>query len=416
MGGNAFNLSHPNAQFPRLDTNTYTHLKQENLSALQKLYEFVIVPHEAPEKADHGDVDYVVFKKRQADVLDVVHAEDIQIALGATWFIPSLAKNGFGTSNFAIPWPVDAEEGKSTSDSSAAASSLDTIDYGKYYQVDVHVCPDKDDFDRVEFFKSYGDLGMIVGLICRSIGLSFSSNGLRFSDPLPTYPQITFHLSKDFPDILSFLDTANNARRKARDARPMYQNFLKYVRSIAGTSNNGDTQVHDPSSVKEKGKHRERKQAIMSNVLTRYGKRALYDALLRVASIKQHVKDVYTGRLVTEWTGVQGTPVRWIMNEVERRLGERTTLESDNILKSLKLLSSESMVEEDSDSIKPVHLQLESWEVALDDMDRDEVKSLVVEVKEEMEKEGKLYYDWKAAKEKKASIAKAASTSPPSEA
>ncbi|KAI0785256.1 hypothetical protein C8Q75DRAFT_686109, partial [Abortiporus biennis] len=367
MGGNAFNLSHPNAQFPRLDTNTYTRLKQENLSALQKLYEFVIVPHEAPEKADHGDVDYVVVKKRQADVLDdVVHAEDIQVALGATWFIPSLAKSGFGTSNFAIPWLVDAEEGKSTSDSSAAASSLDTIEYGKYYQVDVHVCPDKDHFDRVEFFKSYGDLGMIVGLICRSIGLSFSSNGLRvqkiiiesqFSDPLPTYPQITFHLSKDFPDILSFLglsldrwkqgfatqsdvfqwvasspyfdprllsraDTANNARRKARDARPMYQNFLKYVRSIAGTSNNGDTQVHDPSSVKEKGKHRERKQAIMSNVLTRYGKRALYDALLRVASIKQHVKDVYTGRLVTEWTGVQGTPVRWIMNEVERRLGE----------------------------------------------------------------------------------------------
>lgn len=47
------------------------------------------------------------------------------------------------------------------------------------YQVDVHVCMDKDEWDRIMFYHSYGDLGMILGVVSRNVGLYLGSKGLK---------------------------------------------------------------------------------------------------------------------------------------------------------------------------------------------------------------------------------------------
>jgi hypothetical protein len=43
----------------------------------------------------------------------------------------------------------------------------------------VHVCTDKEEWTRVIFFNSYGDLGMILGLIARNVGLQLGIKGLK---------------------------------------------------------------------------------------------------------------------------------------------------------------------------------------------------------------------------------------------
>lgn len=48
-------------------------------------------------------------------------------------------------------------------------------------KVDVHVCEDKTELDRVVFFNSYGDLGMILGLLAANVGLKLGSKGLKVS-------------------------------------------------------------------------------------------------------------------------------------------------------------------------------------------------------------------------------------------
>lgn len=158
MGGSAFNLLHPEAKFPRMKPEVYDHLKEKFSDALKNLYLNVATPHEAPEKPDHGDIDFVAFGPR-----DGLTHEDVEHALGSTWSAP--AKGEYGTANFAIP-----------------ASSFGYLGYtaeDEYYQVDVHVCPIEQHFHKVVFFHGYGDLGMIMGLMARSVGLALNPYGLR---------------------------------------------------------------------------------------------------------------------------------------------------------------------------------------------------------------------------------------------
>ena len=54
MGGSAFN-SLPPGSFPRIPPTAYKDLKARLKPALDSLYEYVAVPTEAPEKADHGE-------------------------------------------------------------------------------------------------------------------------------------------------------------------------------------------------------------------------------------------------------------------------------------------------------------------------------------------------------------------------
>jgi hypothetical protein len=47
------------------------------------------------------------------------------------------------------------------------------------YQVDVKVCADRAEWEKIVFFHGYGDLGMILGLIAKNAGIVLSEQGLR---------------------------------------------------------------------------------------------------------------------------------------------------------------------------------------------------------------------------------------------
>ena len=161
MGGNAFNLLLPDASFPRMPPTFYLALKAHLTPILQRFYVQVATPREAPEKIDYGDLDFVVYGQRGAEA-----HEELKTALGASYSIPTEGIRGMH--HFAIPL--------ATSDLRDVASS---IDKAAFFQVDVSVCVNPEEWDRVVFFTSYGDLGMILSSVARSVDLSLGSNGLK---------------------------------------------------------------------------------------------------------------------------------------------------------------------------------------------------------------------------------------------
>lgn len=160
MGGNAFNSILPNASFPRMSPELYQQLKADAAARLRTFYETVGTPCEAPEKSDHGDIDFIVCEAIGDPSLDA-----IRIALGACHMIPL---EGNRMSHFAIPLTRDSEYG-----------SCEGLQ--EFLQVDVHVCGTLEEWRRVMFFNSYGDMGMIIGILTHTYGLTYSCSGLKVS-------------------------------------------------------------------------------------------------------------------------------------------------------------------------------------------------------------------------------------------
>jgi hypothetical protein len=172
MGGKAFLSLLPNATFPRLPPAVYASLKSSLLLRLTPLFQYVGVPHEAPEKVDHGDVDFIVACPHNPTPIG---HEEIKRALGASACIPSAQPDDKGTHNFALrladlvpPQPTDAEP------ASVEASE-------RYVQVDVNIRKDVLDWENVMFFHAYGDLGMLIGRLAASVGLHLGELGLKVS-------------------------------------------------------------------------------------------------------------------------------------------------------------------------------------------------------------------------------------------
>jgi len=170
MGGKAFRSHLPNATFPRLSPLVYASLKSTLLPRLTPLFQYVGVPHEAPEKEDHGDVDFIV-----ACPLNDIGHEEIKHALGANACIPSPQSDRGGTYNFALrladlvtPLPTDA-----------VPVPEETSEV--YVQVDVNICKDAQCWENVMIFHSYGDLGVITGRLAASVGLNLGELGLKVS-------------------------------------------------------------------------------------------------------------------------------------------------------------------------------------------------------------------------------------------
>jgi hypothetical protein len=171
MGGKAFLSILPNATFPRLSPTVYASLKSSLLPRLTPLFQYVDVPREAPEKQDHGDVDFIVACPHTS--ASSGH-EEIKRALGASASIPSGQPDGGGTHNFALrltdlipPQPTEDAEPVETSEI--------------YIQVDVNIRNDAQDWENVMFFHAYGDLGMLIGRLAANVGLHLGELGLKVS-------------------------------------------------------------------------------------------------------------------------------------------------------------------------------------------------------------------------------------------
>jgi hypothetical protein len=133
MGGKAFNFL-PATVFPRIPPPVYRALKARLLPRIQLLYSFAAVPFEAPQKSDHGDLDFVVAcpKVKEDSVIVNVPHEEVRRTIGAKYFIPM---DGNRTSNFAIPvkkgeWSA-VGHGKEEDESRRVAQEDEEI----YYQV-----------------------------------------------------------------------------------------------------------------------------------------------------------------------------------------------------------------------------------------------------------------------------------------
>ena len=151
MGGNAFGSILRPAAFPRIPPTVYRALKARILPLLEELYTYVGIPHVAPEKADHGDLDLIVCLPREHNVpiqdpsgpiatttpgkqqlVNVPH--DIVAAIIKAKYLNSM--DGNRTSNFAVPVPVKewAEIGLVEGEAERTARD-DAGEDGIFYQV-----------------------------------------------------------------------------------------------------------------------------------------------------------------------------------------------------------------------------------------------------------------------------------------
>ncbi|KAI0648125.1 hypothetical protein C8Q79DRAFT_1008476 [Trametes meyenii] len=393
MGGNAFRTVVPDAVFPRMPPAVYTALKSVLLPTLASLYEHVVVPRETPEKADHGDLDFVVTGPREG----LTH-EEVKTSLRASHSVPM---DGPRTSNFAIPLGAFEDVARAWENSPAEEYSA-TEGAAVFFQVDVNVCADHAQWERTVFHHSYGDLGLILGLLVQPAGLSLGVYGLKLIDPVGSPPQ-TFYLSTSMSDVLRFVGLSMHRweqgfatqdeifywvatspfaiplaeRLKARDpqlpakdkveARPMRQRFVTFMQTHDFTS----IPTPETSVFAVLGDKNEKLQV----ALRYFGRDKQHAACLYASRAAKRAKEVLNGKNVQDWTGITGMPVRFVLDETKERLGPG--------LAATRL---------------PDGGEVPAWQGSLLDMSDDDVQALVVGVKEELDAAGKLAFDWRAAK------------------
>jgi hypothetical protein len=182
MGGNAFSEHLPTAVFPRMPPAFYNSLKARIIPRLEALYHFVAVPPEAPGKLDHGDLDILVCQpknvKEGIPLSECVTFAEIEQALGS---VHSLPLPGDRTSNFAIPIQQDELQHFALSQEAVKEGKLDLKQL--YIQIDLHFCEDVEGWKSRILFQSYGELGMMLGMLARIVGLTWTASGLKVIPP-----------------------------------------------------------------------------------------------------------------------------------------------------------------------------------------------------------------------------------------
>ena len=168
MGGHAFRtLLGASAVFPRMAPDVYQKLRASCMGALKHHFNFVGVPPEDPGKLDFGDLDIMAF---DPIANEIPSSEELRVALGAEHVIT----NG-QSRNFALL----AER------LSSSPHMTEVADYAEpriYHQVDLTILKTLPLWDSLIFHHSYGDLGLILTLLCKPYGLAYSQGGLKVID------------------------------------------------------------------------------------------------------------------------------------------------------------------------------------------------------------------------------------------
>ncbi|TFK74885.1 hypothetical protein BDN72DRAFT_886254 [Pluteus cervinus] len=335
MGGSAFNAVMNANACPRIPPPIYHALKSRFTSIVAGLYIHATTPKEAPEKKDHGDLDLIVaiprrehasqeYNKQKEETWNVLH-ETVRNALGAMHMVPC---PGNRTSNFAIP---------------VKHGEWDVLGYGEYekkcrkeaegdifYQVDIHVCADEDEWKRIRFFHAYGDLGMILGVIARNNGLMLGAKGLKMSNP----PHKTIELSNTFEDITRYLGlsmerweagftskaevfqwAATSRFFNPAEFRSQGQGFSKVKAERGCLSNKERKQPEETRAEKE--------IRIRNEALVHFGKKYEVDEQKHQVELKKQLKNAWNGKVVMEWVelGNHWMGVKQIMENVRERCG-----------------------------------------------------------------------------------------------
>ena len=207
---------------------------------------------------------------------------------------------------------------------------------------------------------------------------------------------------------LEGLDIDKLGMKKASKDLPLSRAFALYVAAAR------EFDLFRAKLAKKSG--RDKRAEVQERALEYFGRKDELQYILHVATVRQHAKQVFTGSLVQQWTTVQGVPIRFIMDEVKRVLSsDRTSLSgldpdvhtSPAMATPLASLRAQARAE---DSLNAQPNALEAWELALFDMDSEQVRRVVVEAKDTLDAQGKLHFDWRAAKARKEAAKKEQAT------
>ncbi|KAG9315899.1 hypothetical protein JVU11DRAFT_3548 [Chiua virens] len=277
-----------------------------------------------PEKIDHGDIDFVVAYPLNREIIP---PEQVGRVLGA---IKSIELDGNRPSNYAVEigpedWLVH----------SAQPLPSDHI----YCQVDVRVCGDEQEAQRLSIFHGYGDLGIIIGAIAKGCGLKVNHDGLKVPAPPPDpavqltdSPRAIFDfmgLSVDrwlrgfetveetfeFAAASRFFDPRRlhvpsmDAFNKSVQSRDMYLDFLVWAQGKTPTTSSAG-----PC------------QEAAEEALVRFGKKSEWDAMVNGRYAKTWLKSNFNGKLVAEWTGLGWKGVKAVMDDVRSSAGGECAL------------------------------------------------------------------------------------------
>ena len=149
MGGHAF----PHLFTPRISLPLYQVIREESITRLRELYVQVIVPAEAPEKQDFGDIDFLV-------------AEPI----GGDWPTVEMIKRQFGTEHGRYSRQLNV-------DTMYFAIKVPGRDI--WIQIDIAVCPKTSPFDWAMFRLAYASITKNIGSMISPLGLTFDPEGLH---------------------------------------------------------------------------------------------------------------------------------------------------------------------------------------------------------------------------------------------
>ncbi|PCH40136.1 hypothetical protein WOLCODRAFT_136680 [Wolfiporia cocos MD-104 SS10] len=243
---------------------------------------------------------------------------------------------------------------------------------------------------------------MILNLLVRGAGLTLNVHGLKVRglalDPHCHGRRRGERWAAGFAtqrELFEWVATSRlfDARRVAptdrvlgrgAQRREMYQSFLEHARARAGSG-------APPAGITQ------------DDALRFFGRDAEHAALLRASRVKQHARETFAGRRIEEWTGMHGLPVKWVMDAARRKL-EREAAAAHSSLTGVPAMPADGK----SALSRYEPFAMCAWEVALSEMSVDEVRSLVLEVKGEMERTGEFEALWEKERERKASKQKVA--------
>lgn len=167
MGGLTFTKDAPGKpaiHCPRLPPHIYFPLKAILGYALQQHFILVSTPYEAPEKPDHGDIDFLVHNPTTVipgHIFNANHVAKLTQSLGAVRSVSASS----GSRSFAVPVyaPHDCDGVR--------------CERVAFAQIDVTSCSTPEKLHWQMLTHSYGDLFQILGVQLRPVGLTFLQDG-----------------------------------------------------------------------------------------------------------------------------------------------------------------------------------------------------------------------------------------------
>lgn len=184
-------FDHLNLRVPRMSPELYKRMIALYQPKLEALFERVVVPRDAPNKVDHGDIDFLV-----GGTLVTPRGDELWKLIELVFAAAHREARGQSQS-YAVPHP-------------------DIV--GAYVQVDIELSPGEgtlgaaDLFEWTRFMKGDADLLQIIGIAHRPLGLVCNDRGLhvRLEQIEPYDKQVALlFLTRDPEQAMNFygLDT-----------------------------------------------------------------------------------------------------------------------------------------------------------------------------------------------------------------